>query len=491
MNLILIKIDIGYNQYMNYGNKSNNRRMYQPKTSITNQIITEQEKLAAETALRSLKQKMANKEKKPIRQTNTANQGRRIQNYNNVNMKGNNYIHMSNTPNYNNNMKYNYPTNVTEINKNKGYYSNLKQNMNKKPITANEYKNNHNYNANNNNVDLNEDDIYMNQNNYQKRNYNQNKYNINNRNNNYKNANNNNNYYKNYSNNLSSNYSNNNNYPNNYEMGKQKRISNASAIQPKNNLNINNYNNYNYNQQEIENDDPRPIGGGLTADQVPNVSLPTTPCPHCGRSFNSNAFSKHIKICEKVFLKKRKAYNSQKYRFIESEQVSLMKQGAMKEKMNPLLNKKKTGAIPKWKLQSMAFRAICNPGKNKPPNQVMMMNVNKNGINNNMANNKNRGGNKINNNIIKSDTTGYENMGGAMNYAVAYGYKHCEFCNRNYNEDAYNKHLNFCKRRFENEQLKNKAKKQANNNSGIKNQYSKGIYGSVKYNNNVKYTKKK
>jgi len=49
---------------MNYGNKSNNRRVYQPKTSITNQIITEQEKLAAETALRSLKQKMANKEKK-------------------------------------------------------------------------------------------------------------------------------------------------------------------------------------------------------------------------------------------------------------------------------------------------------------------------------------------------------------------------------------------------------------------------------------------
>ena len=105
---------------------------------------------------------MANKEKKPLRQTNTANQGRRMQNYNNVNMKGNNYIHMSNTPNYNN-MKYNYPSNVTEINKNKGYYgANIKQNGingNKKPITANEYKNNnhHNYNANHN-IDLNDND---------------------------------------------------------------------------------------------------------------------------------------------------------------------------------------------------------------------------------------------------------------------------------------------------------------------------------------------
>jgi len=468
---------------MNYGNKSNNRRVYQPKTSITNQVITDEEKLAAETALRSLKQKMANKEKKPIRQTNTANQGRRMQNYNNTNIKGNNYIHMSHTPNYNNNnMKYNYPSNATEINKNKAYYqnqNNTKQNMNnKKPITANEYRNNHNYNVNNYN-DLNDNDIYINQNNYPKRNYNQNQYNMNNRNNNYKNSNNGNNYYKNYSNNMNNNYSNNNsNYSNNYQLGKPQRFNNASAIPNKNNLNLNNYNNYNYNQkissQEKEDDDPRPIGGGLTADQVPNVSLPTTPCPHCGRSFNSNAFSKHIKICEKVFLQKRKAYNAQQYRFNDSEQASLMKQGAMKEKMNPLLNKKNNGAIPKWKLQSMAFRAICNPGKNQPVNQNMANN-NKLGTNNNNFNYKNKRG----------------NMPQTMNYAEAYGYKHCEFCNRNYNEEAYNKHLNFCKRRYENEKLKSKTKKSNSNNSGIKNQYSKGIYGSVKYNNNVKYNKKK
>ena len=479
---------------MNYGNKSNNRRVYQPKTSITNQVITDEEKLAAETALRSLKQKMANKEKKPIRQTNTANQGRRMQNYNNANIKGNNYIHMSHTPNYsNNNMKYNYPPNTTEINKNKAYYqnqNNMRQNMNnKKPITANEYRNNHNYNMNNNNNDLNDNDIYMNQNNYPKRNYNQNQYNLNNRTNNYKNSNNGNNYYKNYSNNMNNNYSNSNsNYSNNYQLGKPQRFNNASAIPNKNNLNLNNYNNYNYNQkmssQEKEDDDPRPIGGGLTAEQVPNVSLPTTPCPHCGRSFNSNAFSKHIKICEKVFLQKRKAYNAQQYRFNDSEQASLMKQGAMKEKMNPLLNKKNNGAIPKWKLQSMAFRAICNPGKNKPVNQNMINN-NKLGPNNNF-NNKNKGGNNN-----KSGNAGYDNMPQTMNYAMAYGYKHCEFCNRNYNEEAYNKHLNFCKRRYENEKLKSKTKKPNSNNSGIKNQYSKGIYGSVKYNNNVKYNKKK
>ena len=414
---------------------------------------------------------MANKEKKPLRQTNTANQGRRMQNYNNVNMKGNNYIHMSNTPNYNN-MKYNYPSNVTEINKNKGYYgANIKQNGingNKKPITANEYKNNnhHNYNANHN-IDLNDNDIYMNPNNYQKRNYNSNQYNMNQRSNNYKNPNSNNNYYSNYSNSINNNYSNNNNYTNNYQMGKPKRISNASALPNKNHLNLNNYNNYNQklSNDDNEDNDLRPIGGGLTADQVPNESLPTSPCPHCGRSFNSTALTKHVKICEKVFLKKRKAYNAQKYRFNDSEQASLMKQGAMKEKMNPLLNKKNDGQIPKWKLQSMAFRAICHPEKNQSNNIK---------------------GNKMNNNVIAN------NVNGGMNYnAIALGYKHCDLCNRNYNEEAYNKHLNFCKRRAENEKLKGKNKKVASNNSGIKNQYSKGIYGNVKYNNNVKYNKKK
>ena len=174
----------------------------------------------------------------------------------------------------------------------------------------------------------------MNPNNYQKRNYNQNQYNMNQRSNNYKNPNSGNNYYSNYSKSINNNnYSNNSNYTNNYQIGKPKRISNASAIPNKNNLNINNYNNYNpkYSSQEDDENDLRPIGGGLTADEVPNISLPTSPCPHCGRSFNSNALTKHVKICEKVFLKKRKAFNAQKYRFVDSEQASLMKQGVLLE----------------------------------------------------------------------------------------------------------------------------------------------------------------
>jgi hypothetical protein len=42
-------------------------------------------------------------------------------------------------------------------------------------------------------------------------------------------------------------------------------------------------------------------------------------CPTCGRKFNENAFEKHVKICEEVFVKKRKAFNSKAHRIIDQE----------------------------------------------------------------------------------------------------------------------------------------------------------------------------
>ena len=92
----IIKIGSEYPEYRQ--NNNNRRRQYQPKTSITNQI-SEQEKMEAENALRSLKMKMAKKGKKPIRQTNTANQVKRAPNYNNSNIEGNKHINRN--PNYN------------------------------------------------------------------------------------------------------------------------------------------------------------------------------------------------------------------------------------------------------------------------------------------------------------------------------------------------------------------------------------------------------
>ena len=53
--------------------------------------------------------------------------------------------------------------------------------------------------------------------------------------------------------------------------------------------------------------DNRPIGGGLTAEQMPNENEIITPCPHCGRKFNEISFPKHVKNCQKVFQKKKKS----------------------------------------------------------------------------------------------------------------------------------------------------------------------------------------
>ena len=98
---------LGYG-FPGYWQNKFNRRAFQPKTFITNQI-SEQEKLEAEEAL---KMKMANKGKKRIRQTNRANQFRRSPNYNNLNITWNN--NMNQRKNLNN-MNYNYPANITEF----------------------------------------------------------------------------------------------------------------------------------------------------------------------------------------------------------------------------------------------------------------------------------------------------------------------------------------------------------------------------------------
>ena len=204
--------------------------------------------MEAEKALRSLKMKMANKGKRPIRQTNTANQVKRSPNYNNANIFGNNNMNQRenyNNMNYNhyNDMNYNYSPNILEHGKKQNIYGGMKSNENRKPITANQYNRNHNYN---NNMDMNIDNNYSNNKN---RNFKANQYNVNKNN------------YNNYNNNY-------NNYNNNYKNNNIRRRNN-------NNYNIHNYNNI----QDNENDE-RPIGGGLTADQMPQENSPTSPCPH-------------------------------------------------------------------------------------------------------------------------------------------------------------------------------------------------------------------
>ena len=63
-------------------------------------------------------------------------------------------------------------------------------------------------------------------------------------------------------------------------------------------------------------------------------------------------------------------------------------------------------------------------------------------------------------NKMYNDFGGYGgSMDAYMPSAVPLDYTHCQYCNRNYNEEAYNKHLNGCKRRYEEAQMRNKITK--------------------------------
>ena len=48
-------------------------------------------------------------------------------------------------------------------------------------------------------------------------------------------------------------------------------------------------------------------------------SAPSFPCPHCGRNFGSEPLERHIKICAKIFSKKRRVFDSAKMRGVEVE----------------------------------------------------------------------------------------------------------------------------------------------------------------------------
>ena len=254
--------------------------------------------------------------------------------------------------------------------------------------------------------------------------------------------------------------------------------------------------------------DNRPIGGGLTADQMPNEDEITSPCPHCGRKFNQISFPKHVKNCQKVFQKKRKAFNTQKQRIIDSEQASLMRQGALEAKRNPKLNKPK-GGIPKWKLQSMEFRSICNPGKaNKIRKEMGFGGMNMNnkmgmGMNNMKGGKMAKGKGGIGGSGFGSGGCGMNmgggfgggmdimGMGGYVPSAIPLDYTHCQYCNRNYNEEAYNKHLNGCKRRYEEAQMRNKiTKKSTGGKAPVKSTYGRGPINYPKYNVNKTGKKK-
>jgi hypothetical protein len=106
-------------------------------------------------------------------------------------------------------------------------------------------------------------------------------------------------------------------------------------------------------------------------------------CPTCGRRFREEALPKHAKVCKKVFVNKRKAFDTKKQRILDSEHASILRQKEIEEKKT----KNKVGAgggkmgsntnvantiqgtkKPKWLKQSEELRAIIKDGNNTTSN---------------------------------------------------------------------------------------------------------------------------
>ena len=113
-----------------------------------------------------------------------------------------------------------------------------------------------------------------------------------------------------------------------------------------------------------------PFGSGMDNGPVGEQKQ----CPDCGRKFNPIPFEKHVKICAKVFLEKRKAFDSKKMRIqsVAAENpdiVKVLKEKAKDERKNknnkPGANSRAIAASKKakWKAESEAFRAAMRAGK--------------------------------------------------------------------------------------------------------------------------------
>lgn len=103
-------------------------------------------------------------------------------------------------------------------------------------------------------------------------------------------------------------------------------------------------------------------GGVAPHDRGSTQSL--VRCDTCGRSFNPESIDRHRNICERVFNKKRKAFDSVASRLGDLENAShlirnakkIEQEKAMSSSSSSKKQQKDGKALPKWKQQSLQFR---------------------------------------------------------------------------------------------------------------------------------------
>lgn len=86
---------------------------------------------------------------------------------------------------------------------------------------------------------------------------------------------------------------------------------------------------------------------------------PMIPCQDCGRTFKAKVLARHSRICKKVFVQKRKAFDSAANRLNEFENAQELIAKAHrieKELDNPKPKAKEKKALPDWQKKSLEFR---------------------------------------------------------------------------------------------------------------------------------------
>eukprot|EP01112_Ceratiomyxa_fruticulosa_P004549 TRINITY_DN1508_c0_g2_i1.p1 TRINITY_DN1508_c0_g2~~TRINITY_DN1508_c0_g2_i1.p1 ORF type:complete len:464 (-),score=124.55 TRINITY_DN1508_c0_g2_i1:72-1463(-) len=130
---------------------------------------------------------------------------------------------------------------------------------------------------------------------------------------------------------------------------------------------------YSYTQYDDPNDSaPIPTLSGESNSNAPDLyssgDVRLVECPNCNRKFAADRLAKHAKICKKVFIDKRKVFDSTSARVEGTEAAAFVaatkkkealeakkaaKSGAPKSEQTPLPG----AAVPKWKVERAQLRA--------------------------------------------------------------------------------------------------------------------------------------
>ena len=185
-------------------------------------------------------------------------------------------------------------------------------------------------------------------------------------------------------------------------------------------------NNNRMNNKGIE--DSRPVNKLVKSSNLMNQqinNLVTFPCKFCERRFVEESLAKHEKNCKRVFFSKRKAFDPQKHRIIDSEYAMLIKFSKKNEKFYSSQQHKRN-----WKQESEEWRS----GLKDARAHEQMSNINTSKSN---YGSKYSTGSKTSNSY-NSNSKSTSNVGTL---------KTCYYCNRSFPASSLLKHVSFCEYR--------------------------------------------